>query len=152
MAQRFFARMVGWGLLAGSAASSAHHSTAMYDYSKSETLSGVVRQFQWTNPHCFLQLVVTDDKGNKAEWPIETGTPSGMARMGWKKTSLKPGDQVTVVVAPMKDGVGGTLRTVTLADGTMLSGIAAGIKTEASGASSISTELPEVQKAPAGQP
>lgn len=152
MAQRFIARMVGWGLLAGSATSSAHHSTAMYDYSKSETLSGVVRQFQWTNPHCFLQLVVTDGKGDKAEWPIETGTPSGMARMGWKKNSLKPGDQVTVVVAPLKDGVGGTLRTVTLPDGTVLSGIAAGIKTEASGSSSISAELPEVQKAPPKQP
>lgn len=148
MAQKFSAKIIGLGLLIASSIGSAHHSTAMYDYAKSETLKGVVRQFQWTNPHCFLQLLVADGKGGQVEWPIETGTPSGMVRMGWSKNSLKPGDQVTVVIAPIRDGVGGTLRTVTLSDGTVLSGIAAGIKIETTGGSSISVDLPEVPKAP----
>lgn len=103
----------------------AHHSTAMYDYTKSVTLTGTVRQFQWTNPHCFVQVIAPDEQGNEVEWAIETGTPLISARKGWTKNSLKPGDKVSLVISPLRDGAnGGTLRTVTLADGKVLSGAA----------------------------
>jgi len=129
MIRRLLVVMLGMYLSAGARWADAHHSTAMYDYSKSVTLSGAVLSFQWTNPHCFLQLIATDEKGNQTQWPIEMGVPAMLARMGWSKQVVKSGDQVTVVIAPLRDGsVGGTLITLTLADGTMLKGAAAGIQ------------------------
>lgn len=111
--------------LALSAAAHAHHSTAMYDHEKNIVLTGVVRQFQWTNPHCYVQMLVPKEGGGETEWAIETGTPGVSAGMGWTKKSLRPGDKVTVEIHPLKDGkAGGTLVKVTLADGTVLRGAA----------------------------
>ena len=98
----------------------AHHSFAMFDSSKQVTLVGTVKEFQWTNPHTWVQLNVPTS-GKVVEWSIEGGSPNGLARRGWKSSSLKPGDKVTIVVSPMKDGSnGGSLKTVTLADGKVL--------------------------------
>lgn len=86
-----------------SAAPRAHHSAAMFDDSKVVELKGVVKELQWTNPHVWLQVTVNDN-GAKKEWSVEAGSPNTLSRTGWRSTSFKPGDEVTVRVNPMKDG------------------------------------------------
>lgn len=81
----------------------AHHSAAMFDDSKVVEVKGTVKQLQWTNPHVWLQ-VVADENGTKKEWSIEGGSPNSLSRTGWRSTTFKPGDVVTVRVNPMKDG------------------------------------------------
>ena len=115
--------LAGVGVLTLAAAPAfAHHSFAMFDNQKNVTLDGTVKEFQWTNPHSWIQLVVKDPAtGKEVEWSIEGGSPNGLARRGWKSTIMKPGDKITVVIAPMKDGSnGGSLKTVTLPDGKTL--------------------------------
>lgn len=86
----------------------AHHSFAMFDNQKSVTLEGTVKGFQWTNPHSWVQFVVKDPAtGKDVEWSIEGGSPSGLARQGWKRTSLKPGDRAEIIIHPLKDGSNG---------------------------------------------
>jgi hypothetical protein len=88
----------------------AHHSFAMFDNQKDVTLEGTVKEFQWTNPHSWIQLMVKDKSGKEVEWSIEGGSPNGLTRAGWKRTSIKPGDKATVVIHPLKDGSeGGSL-------------------------------------------
>jgi hypothetical protein len=84
----------------------SHHSFAMFDRSKQVTLTGTVKTFEWTNPHSWLQLDVPGARGT-AEWSIELGSPNTMVRMGWRRTTFKPGDRVTVVIHPMRDGSSG---------------------------------------------
>ena len=92
---------------------SAHHSVAMFDDQKNMTLEGSVREFQWTNPHTWVQLIVTDPSGKSVEWSIEGGSPNVLARRGWTRVSLKPGDRATIVIHPLKDGsAGGSLVSV----------------------------------------
>lgn len=127
----------------------AHHSTAMFDYSKSETLVGTVKTWQYTNPHSFLQILVPDGKGGSSEWSIEAGpvTPIG-AKLGWTQDAFKPGDKVTAVVAPMKNGThGGTIRTATLADGRVLKALTADIKADKDGRPEFNLGLPEIKRA-----
>jgi hypothetical protein len=91
------------GAVAGSGAVSAHHSAAMFDDAKVLELTGTVKELQWTNPHIWLQLIV-DANGTKTEWSIEGGSPNTLSRRGWRATTFKPGDVVTVRLNPMKDG------------------------------------------------
>ena len=108
-------------LAAAGPAADAHHSFAAFDRTKQVTLTGVVREFQWTNPHAWIQIVVTDEQGREVEWGAECGSPNMLARTGWKSTTLMPGDRVTAVVNPLLDGrPNGGLVTITLADGTVL--------------------------------
>lgn len=96
----------------------AHHSGAMFDDQKSITLTGTVKQYQWTNPHCWIQLVVPDQKG-AVEWSVEMGAPMELYRNGWRPRTLKAGDRITVVIHPMRDGSrGGLYVSATAADGT----------------------------------
>ena len=100
----------------------AHHSYAMYEQREIK-LQGTVKAFEWTNPHIFIQVMAPDAKGNVVEWSLEGGGPGQLARGGWKFNSLKPGDKVTVGVAPLKDGrTGGGLIYVQKADGARLNG------------------------------
>ena len=85
----------------------AHHSFAMFDQSKSVELRGTVKSFRWSNPHVFIQLVVTKEGSDDEEWSIEMTSPEHLARVGWKPGTLKPGDKVTLVIHPMRDGVKG---------------------------------------------
>ena len=87
----------------------AHHSFAMFDAQKEVTLSGTVREFQWTNPHSWLQVQVQKG-GSTVEYSIELGSPNTMSRRGWRRTTFKPGDQVTVTMNPMRDGSPGGAR------------------------------------------
>jgi hypothetical protein len=99
----------------------AHHSFAAFDRDTRVILTGTVREFQWTNPHAWIQVLVTDDAGNEREWSIECGSPNMMARHGWKSRTLQPGDRIALVMHPMADGSpSGSLVSVTLADGQVL--------------------------------
>lgn len=99
----------------------AHHSFAMFDQSKQLSLTGVVREFQWTNPHAFIHLSVEDASGSMTTWQVELNSPNNLKRQGWQATSLKPGDKVTLVLNPLKDGTrGGLFIAVTLPDGSVL--------------------------------
>ncbi len=82
----------------------AHHGNAAYDTGKNITLKGTVTKWFWANPHCVLRLDVTDDGGQVVQWTAETENPSSMIHYGWTNQSLKPGDQVTVTVIPVKNG------------------------------------------------
>ena len=92
---------------------SAHHSYAMFDMARSVTLEGTVREFQWTQPHAWIQLLTVDASGKEVEWSVELASPSLIARSGWTRNSLKPGDKATVVVHPLKNGqIGGSMVSV----------------------------------------
>jgi hypothetical protein len=100
----------------------AHHSGSMFDPTKTVTIEGTVKEFQYTNPHSWLQVVVTTPDGKATEWGFEAEGPSTLLRAGIKAKSLQPGDKVTVIGHPMKDGrTAGSLMQVTKADGTVLS-------------------------------
>ena len=99
----------------------AHHSFAAFDRTKEVTLTGVVKEVQWNNPHTWIQVVVSDAKGRQTEWGLECGSPNMMARTGWTRTTVKPGDKVVAVVNPLKDGrPNAALVRITLADGRVL--------------------------------
>ncbi len=108
-------------ILAVVAPALAHHSYAAFDRDRQVTLTGVVKEFQWNNPHAWIQIVVVDDRGRATEWGAEGGSPNMMARNGWKRTTLKAGDKVVAVVNPLKDGrPNGALVKITLPDGRVL--------------------------------
>jgi hypothetical protein len=100
----------------------AHHSYAMFDRSKTITLDGTVKDFQWTNPHAWIEVVVATSDGPK-QYSVEGNNPRVLSRAGWKFNTLKPGDKVTIVMNPLRDGaLGGSMVSATLPDGRMLSG------------------------------
>ncbi len=100
---------------------SSHHSFAMFDAAKQETLAGAVKEFQWTNPHAWILLMVANPQGQLDQWAIEMGGPGGLARQGWVPKTLKPGMNISVVIHPLRDGShGGQFMAVTLPDGTQL--------------------------------
>ena len=82
----------------------AHHSFAMFDRSKPTPLTGTVKEFQWTNPHVWIQILADDGHGGEEEWGVECTSINFMDRMGWSHATLKPGDKVTVTIYPLKDG------------------------------------------------
>ena len=99
----------------------AHHSFAMFDASQKTTVAGTVKEFQWTNPHAWIQLMVTNSDGQLDQWSIEMGGPSGLARQGWVPKTLTPGMEISVIMHPLRDGAhGGQFLAVTLPDGTQL--------------------------------
>jgi hypothetical protein len=107
----------------------AHHSTAEFDYTKQTTIQGTVKEVQWTNPHSYIQLLVDDAAGTKVEWSVEIGSPSLNVNMGWRKTSVKAGDEVTMLLSPARNGTPyGTLRVLTFKDGRQLEGVAARVR------------------------
>lgn len=108
-------------MLAGSA--QAHHSRAMFDPQRPVTLTGTVRAFQFTNPHCYIQMSVPAS-GEDVEWSVEMGAPSHLRGRGWKRSTLKAGDEVRVTLAPLRSGrPGGELISITAADGQPLRGL-----------------------------
>jgi hypothetical protein len=106
-------------LAAGSA--SAHHSFAMFDRSKKTTTEATVTQFQWTNPHSWIEIDVQNSSGGMDHWSIECNSPNNLARQGWKSTSLKPGEKITIMYWPLRSGdKGGLFISLTLPDGQVL--------------------------------
>lgn len=99
----------------------AHHGGAAYDTGAKVTLKGTITNFEWTNPHSQVHLDVTDENGNVVHWNLENQPPSILIHAGWTRNSLKPGDHVTIVVSPAKNGSPiGLLAKVTTADGREL--------------------------------
>jgi hypothetical protein len=99
----------------------AHHSFTMFDLTKVLTITGTVTEFQWTNPHSYIEIDVPDESGAVKHWSIEMGSPSILQQSGWKFSSLKKGDKTTLVINPLKTGLaGGFLNTATLPNGKML--------------------------------
>jgi hypothetical protein len=96
------------GLTAGVAAPAlAHHSFSMFDRTKTLTWVGVVEKFDWTNPHVHIAVVVpanATDPATVGRWDIEGAAPNIMTRQGWNKNSFKPGDRITIVGNPLRDG------------------------------------------------
>jgi Family of unknown function (DUF6152) len=86
---------------------SAHHSFAMFDNQREVSVEGVIREFQWTNPHCWIRMVSMDGAGKEVEWNIEGQSPNGLIRAGWSRDAIKPGDKAIVVIHPLKDGSNG---------------------------------------------
>jgi Family of unknown function (DUF6152) len=86
----------------------AHHSFATFDQTQEETLVGTIKEVQWTNPHIWVQVLVTSPSNAAAiEWSIEGGSPNALNRQGWKRSSLNVGDAVEIVIHPLKDGSNG---------------------------------------------
>ena len=83
---------------------SAHHGSSNYDMSKSVSVKGTVTEFSFINPHSAIHLEAKDDKGNVEQWLIEADSPNNLARAGWTRDSIKPGDLVTIVGNRLKDG------------------------------------------------
>ena len=100
----------------------AHHSFAMFDDTKTVTLSGTVKEFEWVNPHSWLRVMVNDEKTGKAAlWALELSSPSRLVTMGMHADSVKPGDMVSVTFHPMKDGTrGGQFMQATLPGGKQI--------------------------------
>ena len=82
----------------------AHHSHAMFDRTKTQTLSGTVTKFEFTNPHAWIWVDITDDEGNVTNWGFEMGSAPSLSRSGWKPKMLQPGDEITVTFNPLKNG------------------------------------------------
>ena len=99
----------------------AHHSPAAFEPTKTVTLAGIVKEFRWQNPHSWIDLDVPNDKGAIDTWSVEMTSPTFLLRAGWKASTLKSGDKVSVTVRPMRDGTpGGLFVSVTLPDGRVL--------------------------------
>ncbi len=96
----------------------AHHSFAMFDQSKVLYMPGMVKDFEFVNPHTWLHLAIVNDKGEASTWSFEAGSVAQLVRLGWSKDSFKVGDRVEVGFRPLKDGSrGGQLMSVKLANG-----------------------------------
>ena len=99
----------------------AHHSPIVFDRTKQVTLAGTVTEFRWGNPHSWIHIDVADADGKVANWGIEMNPASHLARDGWRSTTLKRGDQVSIVVFPLRnDEKGGQYISIKLPDGKTL--------------------------------
>lgn len=100
---------------------SAHHSFAAFDTTTQQTITGTVKQVDWTNPHTWIWVSV-ENKGSVDTFGFEGMSPNYLARRGWSKSTLKPGDKITVTFRPMRDGSkGGMFMNAKLPTGQVLS-------------------------------
>jgi len=113
--------LAGLAALLWAAPALAHHSFAMFQGDRTVTLEGTVKAFQWIYPHSWILLMVPNADGQAEQWPIEMGSPGGLAKEGWLPKTLLPGMKVKAVIHPLKDGThGGQYLAVTLEDGRTL--------------------------------
>ena len=82
----------------------AHHGNAAYDEKNPITIKGTVTEFAWVNPHVQIYLDVKDDKGKVAHWSVETYSPGKLVRAAWSKDVVKPGDMVSIILIPARNG------------------------------------------------
>jgi len=119
-----YVRLVGiliGGLAASGVTARAHHSFAPFDLTMEKTITGTVSRFEWTNPHSWIWVDVPNDKGGVDAWAVEGMSPNYLARRGWSKSTLKPGEKITISVRPLKSGdKGGMFVRATLSDGRVL--------------------------------
>lgn len=99
----------------------AHHSPIVFDRTRQITITGTVTEFRWGNPHSWIHIDVADKDGNVGNWAVEMDPASHLAREGWRSSTLKPGDKISVTVFPLRnDEKGGQYISVTLPDGSKL--------------------------------
>ena len=107
-------------LAAAAVPASGHHAYAMVDMKKTVAMEATVTKFKWQNPHSFILADVKAADGVE-NWAIEMTSPNNLVQEGWKRTSLKPGDKVTLYVHPLRSGAkGGSYVGVKLANGSKL--------------------------------
>jgi Family of unknown function (DUF6152) len=100
-----------------------HHSGAMFDITKEVKITGTIAEFNWSNPHANFKVTVVGADGVAQTWAVEMNSPNNLVRDGWKRTTLHPGDKVTVTVRPLRDGSpGGQYVSIVLPDGRALGG------------------------------
>ncbi len=105
----------------GASQVAAHHSMSMFDTTREVRVTGTVTQFQWSNPHAYIQMVSTDAQGNEVEWSMEMGSPMYLYARGWRPRTLRPGTVVTVRAYPLRNGrPGGVVLDVTDEDGNTI--------------------------------
>lgn len=115
------AAFLGAAAVLMSLSATAHHSFAIFDHTQTYTLKGTVREFQWTNPHGYIDLAVKDGPEGIDEFTIELTSINMLRRAGWRSTDVKPGDEVTAIVAPLLNGdKGGLLLELNVPDGRTL--------------------------------
>ncbi len=113
--------LLALGFLFASVPLFAHHGSSAFDTGKKVKLTGTVTEWFWANPHCFLKFDVKGDNGDVIHWVAETSNPPDMINLGWNKQSLKPGDDITVTVEPVKNGKpAGRVLEVVFPDGKTL--------------------------------
>src|SRR5438105_11826230 len=96
----------------------AHHSTSMYDMANPVTITGVVKRFEWTNPHAFVYLEVKDEKGNVVEWEVEMMSLNHLRGYGWTRNTVKPGEVISCTGGAAKSGATSMISSyMKLADG-----------------------------------
>jgi len=118
---RFVALLAAGAVLVCAVPAISHHSNSAYQVDQVLTVTGVVKEWKWSNPHTWLTLIVDDPKAGKVEWALEGRAPGVLGRAGWDRTVLKPGEKVTVHMSPAKDGTRvGIIARVTKEDGTIL--------------------------------
>lgn len=121
MKRTLIGAFVASALLIASTPLLGHHGSASFDPDKRLTLEGSVTEWLWSNPHCFLKVDAKDDTGSVRNWNLELGNPTDSTTVGFRRTTFKAGDKVTVTVQPVKSGAPvGRLLTVQLPDGTKL--------------------------------
>jgi hypothetical protein len=121
MRSRLLATLVLLGFLMSSAPLFAHHSTAMYNMAEPITVTGVVKRFEWTNPHAYIYLEVKDEQGNAVEWTIEMMSLNHLKSYGWSRSTVKPGDVISCTGGAAKSGLPAMLSSIMkLADGRMI--------------------------------
>jgi len=122
MKTKFISALAAIALIVAAAPVMAHHSfAAEFDAEKPVALTGTVTKIEWTNPHAYFYIDVKDASGKVTNWGMEMGSPNGLMRQGWSRTSLKVGDQVSIEGSQAKDGAKvANARSVVLAGGQKL--------------------------------
>jgi hypothetical protein len=118
---RRFLALAFLGLVLCASPLGAHHSAAGIDRTKSVTVNGTVKEFRWANPHSWIDVDVPNDKGGNVTWSAEMTSPTFLVKAGWKSSTLKSGDKVSMTLRPFKNGdPGGLFVSVTLPDGRVM--------------------------------
>lgn len=110
--------LVGIGAAAAAVPLIAHHGTGMYDMEHPVTITGVVKRFEWTNPHAYIYLGVKDEKGNVVEWAVEMMALNHLKSYGWARNTVQPGDMISCTGGVAKSGAPTMLSSIIkLSDG-----------------------------------
>ena len=109
------------GLTMGGVPTFAHHSTSMYNMANPTTITGVVKKFEWTNPHAFIYLEVKDENGKPVEWQVEMMSLNHLKNYGWMRSTVKPGDTISCTGGAAKSGDPAMISSLMkLSDGRMI--------------------------------
>ena len=119
---RTFSAITIMALMFVTLSAKAHHSFEMFDRGNPIKISGEIKEFQWVNPHTWIQIFVSAEESNEVvEWSIEGRSPNVLGRRGWNRNSLLPGEQVTLTIFPLRSGLpGGAIVMIEKADGTII--------------------------------